>query len=65
MKECGPLIKGMDKERTGKMKVQNYDVSTQVTGMKIKSTEEELSSIKTEIDTTATGLMDSLRAKVV
>lgn len=65
MKVCGPSIKDMAKERTGKMKAQSCDVNTQVTGMKIKSTEEAPFSIKMETDTTVTGSMDSRRVKVV
>ena len=65
MKVCGPWIRGMAKERTGKMRVQNCDVNTQAIGTKIKSTEEVLSSTKMEIDTMATGSTDSLKVKVV
>lgn len=65
MKVCGKEIRGMVKELTGEMKAANYAVNTQAIGLMIKSTEEELSFIRMEIDMMDTGLQECHKGKVV
>ena len=64
-KACGQSISATDRVLTGRMKELSLDVSTLVTGMRTRSTEEVLSSTRMVIATMVTGSMDYLRAKVV
>ena len=63
-KACGLLINATDKALTGAWKARNLDVSTLVTGMRIKSTAVALSSTRMVTVTTATGLVACPKVRV-
>ena len=63
MKDCGKEISATARALTGAMKLASSAVSTLVTGMKIRSTAEALSSTRTETDTMDTGSQECLREK--
>ena len=63
MKDCGKEISATVRALTGAMKPASSAVSTLVTGMKIRSTAEALSSTRTETDTMDTGSQECLREK--
>lgn len=62
-KACGHKTAGMDRELTGGMKVESSGGSIRVIGTRIRSMEEALSSIRTEIGTMATGSMGCHRER--
>jgi len=64
-KECGQLTKSTAREHTGAVRIKNYVVSTQVTGLKTKSTAEVPFSIKMVIVTTDIGWMECLKERAV
>jgi hypothetical protein len=49
MKVCGPWIRSMGRGLIGEVKVRNYEENIQEIGLKIKSTEEVHSFLKTVI----------------
>lgn len=65
MKVCGQSTNAMAREHTGEMRRDlSCEENTLATGMRTRNTVVALSSIRMEIDTMDTGLMECLKEKV-